>query len=545
MTTATAELGEGLGTLAGTGKLLRFQARRTRLYLIGWFAGLVGGTWLIAAAFPELYPTAEDRAQYALTVNTPAMRSMTGPETYIDAYANSTGAMFAHNMMLWTGALTAVMFILLVTRLTRADEETSRLEVIRSEPVGRRADLAAALLLATVAAILLGGLIALTVAGVDGVAFDEALLYGMAHTAIGLVFAGVAAVAAQLGAYSSSANGIAFAALGASVMLAAVGNAQDNWVTWLSPVGWSQLTYVMTPDQRWWPLAVSIALGLLAVWLAFTLVTHRDFGQGMLAGRAGRAEADASLRSVGTLTFRLTRGLMWAAVITMLLLGAAYGSIIGSADEMLSSLSEQQQQVLNQGGSSIEENFASTIAAIQALFAALFGLLVVGRARKEETGGRGELLAAGAVPRSGWPGSYLPAALTTATLAVVVGGVFLGLTGASSMGDWGFFGKLLGASVLQLPAVWVLTAFAFAAYAWLPRAGWLRWLAWIYAFVVAYYGQLLEMPGWLKGVSPFDHLAKYPAEDVAWLPIAMLVLVAAAISALGYAGARRRDLHFT
>jgi ABC-2 type transport system permease protein len=545
MTAATAELEERLGTLAGTGKLLRFQARRTRLYLIGWFAGLVGGTWLIASAFPNLYPTAEDRAQYAITVNTPAMRSMTGPETYIDAYAQSTGAMFAHNMMLWTGALTAVMFVLLITRVTRADEETSRLEVIRSGPVGRRADLAAALLLATVAAVVLGLLIALSVAGIDGVDAGGALLYGAAHAAIGLVFAGIAAVTAQLGAFSSSANGIGFAALGASVLFAAVGNAQDNWATWLSPIGWSQLTYVMTPEQRWWPLAVSAVVGALAVSLAFALVTHRDFGQGMMASRAGRAEADASLSGIGTLTFRLTRGLMWAAVITMLLLGSAYGSILGSADDMLETLSEAQQQVLDQGGSSIEENFAATIAAISALFATLFGLLVIGRARKEETGGRGELHAAGAVPRSGWPGSYLPVALTTATVAVAVGGVCLALMGSLSLGDWGFFGRLFGASVLQLPAVWVLTAFAFAAYAWLPRAGWLRWLAWIYAFVVAYYGQLLEMPGWLKAISPFDHIAKYPAADVEWLPIAVLVLVAAAISALGYAGARRRDLHFS
>ncbi|MFC3492053.1 ABC transporter permease [Glycomyces rhizosphaerae] len=545
MTTAVAELENGLGTLAGTGKLLRFQARRTRVYLIGWFTGLVGGTWLMASAFPDLYPTAEDRAQYAMTVNTPAMRSMTGPETYIDAYAASTGAMFAHNMMLWTGALTAVMFILLIIRVTRADEETSRLEVIRSEPVGRRADLAAALLLATITAVVLGLLIALSVAGIDGVDAGGALLYGATHAAIGLVFAGVAAVAAQLGAFGSSANGIGFGALSVSVLFAAVGSAQGNWVAWLSPVGWSQSTYVMTPEQRWWPLAVSAVFGLLAVWLAFALVTHRDFGQGMMAGRAGRAEADASLSGIGTLTFRLTRGLMWAAVITMVLLGAAYGSVIGSADDMLETLSETQQQVLNQGGASIEENFAATIAAISALFATLFGLLVVGRARKEETGGRGELLAAGAVPRSGWPGSYLPVALTTVTVAVVVGGALLAVTGSSSLGDWGFFGKLFGASVLQLPAVWVLTAFAFAAYAWLPRLGWLRWLAWIFAFVVAYYGQLLDMPGWLMAVSPFDHIAKYPAQEVEWLPITALVVVAAALAALGYAGARRRDLHFS
>ncbi|HEX2144364.1 MAG TPA: hypothetical protein VHG10_07645 [Glycomyces sp.] len=545
MTTAAAELANGLGTLAGTGKLLRFQARRTRVYLLGWFAGLVGGTWMIAAAFPGLYPTAEDRAQYATTVNSPAMRSMTGPTEYIESYADSTAAMVAHNMILWTGALTAVMFILLITRLTRADEETSRLEVIRSQPVGRRSDLAAALLLATITALVLGVLLALTVAGVQGADFGSALLYGLAHSAIGIVFAGIAAVAAQLGGYGSSANGLAFAMLGFAALMSGLGSAQENAAIWLSPVGWAQETFVFTAEQRWWPLAVSAVAAALLIWLAFALVTHRDFGQGMTPARVGRATAPSGLRGVGSLTFRLTRGLMWAAVITMLLLGAAYGSIVGSADEMLESLSEQQRQVLDQGGGSIEQNFAATITAIDGLFAALFGLLVVGRARKEETGGRGELLAGSPVARSGWPGSYLPAALTVATVAVVVGGVFLASTGMSSTGDSAIFGELLGGSLVHLPAVWTLTAFAFAAYAWLPRAGWVRWVAWVYAFVVAYYGSLLEMPSWLRALSPFDHISRYPAEEVEWLPIGVLVLVAAAFAALGYAGARRRDLHFS
>ncbi|THV35625.1 ABC transporter permease [Glycomyces buryatensis] len=549
MTTATMEptaLKEGtLGTLAGTGKLLRFQTRRTRVFIIGWFVGLVGFSWLIAAAFPSLYPNAEDRAEFAVTLDTPAMRSMTGPGEYLDAFAESTGAMFAQQMILWVGAITAVMFILLVTRLTRADEETSRLEVIRSEPVGRRADLAASMILAVLVAVLIGAGMAVSVLGMQGVDAGGALLYGLGYTSLGIVFACLTAVAAQLAAYQSSANGLGFAALGATVLLAAIGNAQENWVTWLSPVGWSQLTFVSTPDQRWWPLALTLGVGAIALWVAFALVTHRDFGAGMLPYRPGRAEAKPGLGSAGALTFRLTRGLMWAGVISLVLLAAAYGSIVGSADDMLSGLSEDQQAVLNQGGASMEENFASTIAAIDGLFAALFGLLVVGRARKEETGGRGELLASGPVARSGWPGSYLPAALVVATVATAAGGLILGLTGAASTGDGAFFGKLLGASLIQLPAIWVLTAFAFTMYAWLPRAGWLRWIAWIYAFVVAYYGELLELSSGAQGISPFYHVSAYPAQDIDWLALIVLTVVAALIAAIGYLGVRRRNLHFS
>jgi ABC-2 type transport system permease protein len=108
-------------TLAGTWSLLRFQLRRTRVYLIGWIAGLGGFSAVVAAAFPQLYTTPEERAEFAISVNTPAMRSMTGPERYFEFYADGPGAMYTHQMILWTAAVTAVMFILLVSRLTRAE----------------------------------------------------------------------------------------------------------------------------------------------------------------------------------------------------------------------------------------------------------------------------------------------------------------------------------------------------------------------------------------------------------------------------------------
>lgn len=534
----------GLSTLAGTGKLLRFQARRTRVYLSCWLAGIAGFNWVMALSFPELYPSAEDRAQLALSSNTPAMRSMTGPVEYLDAYADSAAAIFVHQIVLWIGAATAVMFILLITRLTRADEETSRLEVIRSNPVGRRADLAAALLLAGFAAIALGALMALSVAGMDGFGLDGAVLYGLLYTTIGLVFAAITAVAAQLAGYASTANGLGFATLGFAVLTAAVGNAQDNWVTWLSPVGWSQLSFVTTPDQRWWPTVLALALTAILVGLSFSLVAHRDFGQGLLSARGGRAEARPGLRSASALTFRLTRGTLWSALITMAILGAAYGSIFGSLDDMLAGMSDVEREIIAGHAGTLEENFAVTVAEMDAFIATLFGLLVVGRARTEETGGRGELLAATPVRRSGWPGSYLPMALFTTAVGVVAGGLSLGAVGAATIGDGSYFGRFLGGALVQIPAVWVMVALAFAVFGWLPRAGWLRWLPWVYAFVAGIFGDLLDLPGASRNVSPYEHTPQYPAQEMDWLPMIALLAVAAAITWIAYIGVNRRNLQF-
>lgn len=542
--TARPSAAGGLGTLAGTGKLLRFQARRSRVYLIGWLAGLAGFNGVIALSYPGLYPTAEDRAQLALSSNTPAMRSMTGPAEYFAAYTDSIAAVFAHQMVLWVGAVAAVMFIMLVTRLTRSDEETSRLEVIRSNPVGRRADLAAALLLACLAAVALGALMALSVVGLEGFDLGGAMLYGLLYTGIGVVFAAITAVAAQFAGYGSTSNGLGFAALGFAVLAAAVGNAQDHWATWLSPIGWSQLTFVGTPEQRWWPLAAAAALASLLIGLAFALVARRDFGQGLMPAVPGRAEARPALRSIGALTFRLVRGTLWSALITMVILGAAYGSVLGSVDDMLSGMSDLERSILAESGGSLEESFAITIAGMNAFVATVFGLLVIGRAHTEETGGRGELLAAAPIPRAAWPGSYLPAALLTAGLGALAGGASLGAIGSASVGDGAFFGKLLGAATAQIPAIWVMVALAFALYAWLPRSGWLRWLPWVYAFVVGLFGDLLKLPDAARNVSPYEHTPQYPVHDMEPLPLIALLATAAAVTLIGYIGVRRRNLQF-
>ena len=551
MATATAErpkLQEGrLGTLAGTGKLLRFHARRTRFYLLGWFIGLAGMNALIAAALPGIYPDPADRVDSTTTYDTPAIRSMTGPGVYLDHYGDSIAVMYAHQMVLWSTLMTAVMFILLITRLTRADEETSRLEVIRSLPVGRRADLAAAMWLAILAALALGLLIGLSVLGMEGADFGGAMLYGLAHTAVAVTFAAITAVAVQIANYSSTSNALGFSMLGFAALMSMAGSAAEapegSAALWLSPFGWAQRTFVFTPEQSWIPILVSAVVSAALIWLAFALVAKRDFGQGLRTSRPGRSSAKAGLRSITSLSFRLTRGTMWAGIITMLLLGAAYGSVLGGADDFLDSMSEAQREVFDQMGGSVTDSFLVTIAMVDGFAATIFGLLVIGRARKEETGGRGELLASGPIPRSGWPGSYLPVALIAASVAVLAGSLSMALVGITSL-EASYFDEILVAGLIHLPAVWIMVALAFACLGWLPRAGWLRWVPLVYVFIAGYFGQLMDLPQAARDVSPFEHVPSYPSNELDWLPLIVLTVIAAAVTAFGYAGVRRRDLQF-
>ncbi|NEC74541.1 ABC transporter permease, partial [Streptomyces rochei] len=173
--------------MAGTGTLVRFALRRDRVRLPVWILALLLGTLSTANSYAELYGTPEDRANAVETMGSPAGLAMSGPRHYLDDY--TSGAMLGHQMLGFTAVLVGLMSVLVITRHTRAEEETGRAELLRSTVVGRHAHLAAALSVAALANLVLGLLLALGLGGlgVDGVDAGGSLLYGAAHAAVGLV----------------------------------------------------------------------------------------------------------------------------------------------------------------------------------------------------------------------------------------------------------------------------------------------------------------------------------------------------------------------
>src|SRR5690606_18347525 len=133
----------------------------------------------------------------------------------------------------------AVMSILLVARHTRQDEEAGRLEVIRSLPVGRLAQVSASLLVVGGTNVVLALLIAFGLAalGIETVDLPGSLAYGAAIGAVGLVFTALTALVAQLSETSRASLGLSFALLGGLYILRAVGDVGSEPLALLSPLG--------------------------------------------------------------------------------------------------------------------------------------------------------------------------------------------------------------------------------------------------------------------------------------------------------------------
>ncbi|GAB3899693.1 exporter of polyketide antibiotics [Kibdelosporangium lantanae] len=523
--------------MTGTVQLIRLALRRDRITLPAWITVLVLTAVSAAAATIDLYPTAESRLQAAANSNgTPALVALYG-RIYDPT---SIGALSMFKMSAFGAMLVAVLAMFTVVRHTRTEEETGRLELLGATVVGRYAPLTAALVVAVGANVMLGGLTAAGLVSV-GLPGPGALAFGASWAAVGIVFAAVAALAAQLTRSARAANGISAIVLGAAYLVRAVGDASVPWLSWLSPIGWGQQTRPFAGD-RWWVLLVLVVFAGFVVVGAYALVERRDMGAGVLPDRPGRATAAEWVHSPLGLAWRLNRGSLLAWLGAYVVLGAVLGNIVSNIGGFLDS-PQARDMILKLGGvSGIVDAFLATEMAFLGIFTTVYGIQVLLRMRTEETAARLAPVLAATGRRSAWLGSYLVVAFTGVTLLMACGGLAAGFSLSAQTGDMSQVGRLVAAAVAQLPAVWVVLGLVVALFGLLPRWVTAAWALLVGFLLLGELGPLLGLPGGVMDLSPYAHMPRLPGGVVAVAPIALSVVVAAGLVLLGAVTFRRRDV---
>jgi ABC-2 type transport system permease protein len=534
----------GSGTsFAGTWRLVRFALRRDRWKMPAWILAIVVTLVATAASFPELYTDAASRQARAALMGSPAAVAMGGPEIGVADY--TFGAMMTNEMLLWVAAFVALMSIFAVMRHTRGEEESGRTELLLGRAVGRYAPLAAAVVVAVIANLVLAVLIAVGLGslGLESMGWGGSWLYGAACASVGLVFAGVAAVTAQLFEHARSASGIAGLTLGIAIAARAVGDVTETPVSWLSPIAWAQRTYAYVED-RWWPLLLSLALtgGLIA--LAVVLRTRRDLGAGMRQPSPGPGSASAALRTPLGLAARLQRSSLIAWAASFLGFGLLYGTLMGQVEGFANEF-EAVRPLFESMGSELMVAFQSMLVLLLSMAASVFAIMATLRLRSEEHAGTGEAVLATPVSRAEWVGTHATVAAAGSVAILFAGALGLGISGASVLGDLSVLTNVLSGACVQVAALLLVVGLTVTLFGWAPRIASVVWLVVVYAMFVGTFGGLLGLPEWAIDLSPFTLVPLLPGEDFGVIPIVTMVLVAAALYALGIAGLRRRDLQTT
>ncbi|MFS8104475.1 hypothetical protein LFM09_45950 [Lentzea alba] len=493
--------------------MLRFLLRRDRVVLPAWIVLIAGVVLSTTGQYSRMFPTPEAALSFA--------QDLEG-NTALTAFTGQLTAPTLHGLILWkigdvAFTLTALMAILIVLRHTRAEEESGRQELLRSTPISRYAPLASALGLAMGASLLVGTLV--TVIG--------GLRFGLAVAAPGLVFAAVAAVAAQLTERSSTAHLIACGALGVTygVRFAADGSGV-LWARWFSPNGWSHLFLVSD-----WVIVVPLVAAAVLTAIAFRLNSSRDFGAGVAPSKLGKAGGDVNV------PWRVHRTQLIGWVTAFALAGATMGGVAAGMRGTIDGSSPVMGEFLHRYGTgTIGDTLLWMIMVSLGGAAALFPVLVVLRLRADETSGRAELLLSTAIGRMRWAAGHLVVAVAGTLAMMAVAGLTAG------RGDL----HVLTAALLQVPAALVVGAVAMLAVAFVPRAA--AAISFVVWLVVNMFGEIVG-PSLGIGydvanlVSPFHFLPRVlTGEQLTAAPLIGLAAVAFLFSSLGMARLRVRDL---
>jgi ABC-2 type transport system permease protein len=271
------------------------------------------------------------------------------------------------------------------------------------------------------------------------------------------------------------------------------------------------------------------------------LFALRDIGSGIMATRSGPARAGRQLQGSLGLAWRQQRAGVAGWSVALFLTGIGYGAIGDDVKDLLGD-SQFSHDVFEQGGGSLVDSFYAVAAAMLALIAAGFAISSTLRARGEETDGRVESLLATGLSRQRWGLAYLAVTVSGTVVVIGVAGLGLGLGYQMVTGDGSAVGRLLGATLPYAAPVLILVALTWLAYGLSARWAGIGWLALTFCVVVLFFGELLQLPGWLVGLSPFTHLALVPAEAFAWGPVLWQLAFAAALVTAGILALRRRDL---
>jgi ABC-2 type transport system permease protein len=525
-----------MNDLTGTAALIRLILRRDRIRIVVWVSSIALLVLLSVVGVKSLFPTQAsiDQAAAASQHNAAAI-AFNGPAQGLD----TLGGEIAFQLGAFGMVVVALMSIFMIGRLTRGDEEAGRLELVRSLPVGIRAPGLAALLVVVAMNVAVGVLSSISLLG-GGLPITGSLVLGASFAGLGMFFAGVALVAAQVTENTRVVYGSSGAILGAAYLLRIIGDIGDGTASWFSPIGLAQKARPFA-GERWWPLVLLLggAVALMAV--AFRLMA-RDLGAGLVAPRPGRGAAARSLGHPLGLAMRLQRGALvgWGAGV--LVAAIAYGWIAPTIDAFVARNKAFAEMMASAGVGSLTDTYFATSLRVIALIASGFAIQSALRLRSEESALRAEPVLATPVSRWRWAASHLVIAVGGSVALLIVAGLATGVSYALAGGPWSSVPRLLGAALVYAPAMWLMAGLAATVFGFAPRWVDVAWGVLAACFVIGLLGVVLRLPDWVQELSPFERTPALPAAGLTILPLAVLTGLAAVLILGGLGGLRRRDI---
>lgn len=528
-----------LRPLAGTPTMVTVVLRRNWGRLLAWFAYVVGLLGYVGLYYRRTFTTQRALDDFAALSSSAGMRAITGEAA---DPATLGGAVWTK---IWMTLALGLAFgvVLLVTRNGRADEAAGRSELLRSRVLGIHASSVATWAVVALLCVLAGAgaSVVAVLVGLDpaGTGHSGSWLLGLSVTGVGLVALGLSAVAGQVASSARGANALGCALVGVAYLLRMTGDLGGGGATWASPIGWGEETRPWG-RERWWPLALQLALALALLALATVLEERRDHGSGLLPDRAGRPGAPRRWATPAGLSLRLGRGALLGWTVTVVLAGLVLGSVISSMQDLLRDASPEVAQRLGGTGA---EALTAVVVRLLALLVAVFAIQATLPLVTDEAAGPVEAELAGALSRRRWALGRLALPVLGSAALLALGGACTGAMRGAAVHDPGEVWRLALDALAYWPAVMVLVGAVVLVFGWWPRAATVStWVLLAAVWLVEMVGDTSHLPTRVLDATPFRATPPLPAGTMSWTPLVVMTGIAAALVVLGVGRFERRDI---
>ncbi|HET9724771.1 MAG TPA: ABC transporter permease subunit [Actinomycetota bacterium] len=510
--------------------------------------GLVFGATIAtsASAYAGLFPSAASRVEMARSFEgNAAWAALFGPLRRLDTVAGYT----AYKSGMTVIILGAIWGLLIATKSLRGEEDAGRWELFLSGQTTRARA-------AVQAAIGLGaGLVALWVptalltagagASADvGIGAGAALFFVTALLAPAAMFMAIGMLVGQLAATRRDANLIGGGVLAASylIRMAADSDPGLTWLRWASPLGWVEQMHPLTGST---PVGFVPAVVLVAVLVVVSIriAAQRDLGASALASRDTSRPRTMLLGGQAGLTIRLTRPVIAAWVLALIVCGLVFGLVAQAAGTAIRGAEGLEQAIQRLGATT--SGAASYLGFVFVVAAGLMAVAVAGQVaatRNEEAAGHLDNLLVRPVARWRWLTFRLAVALGLVVIASLLAGFAAWLGAVSQHADVSL-GRLLQAGLNVVPpAVFVLGVGGLVFGLWPRAAIGVAYGLVVWSFIVESIAAAFDSNHWLRDTSPLTHIAPVPAADPNWAAAVWLVALGLLLAAAGVAAFGRRDL---
>ncbi|WP_345752448.1 ABC transporter permease [Microbacterium rhizophilus] len=530
--------------------LLRQRARRDWLQLLLWIGGLGLLAVVSVGALDTTYGDETERKDIlTIAVASRTVLVFRGTPNGADAPAFAFFQLFT-----WLAVMAGLMASFLAVRHTRAEEEAGRAELVGATPAGRVLPTIATVVHGLLAVIGLGFALALALAA-GGLPLEGSLVFGAAVAAAGAAFLGFGLFAAQLFRTGRGANGIGVAFVLGSYLMRGVGDAAGTpsddllhvtpaWPTYLSPIGWGQLTGAYVDDDLL-PLLVPLVFAAVCVIAVILLLSVRDMGASLLPGAKGRATAGPILSSSFGLAWRLNQSTLWSWTIGAVATGLLATSLTGLVDQLAGEAPAVMDTLRAAIGedATLEQAFVGTFFSLIGILAACCAVQVGIRARQEEVHGTAEAVLATRVPRLRWILEYAIVGVAVIVVVLAAAGAAGSLGALTSDSPGGLLALVWEAAAAQLPVSLVFLGLTLVVFAVIPHATIpLAWTVVGVSAMIGFFGPLFGLPEGVVDLSPFAHSPLPTGDETDWTGGLWLLGIGVILTVFGVVAADRREL---